>query len=330
MRVARAAGLALGIAADRVFADPERFHPVAGFGRLVRKLERRIYRNDRATGVSFLLASIVPVGLLGCLAQRATRKYPLAEVIVTGTATWIALCGTTVRRAATDIAAPLAAGDAASARTAYPRLFFTTGELISDDELPAVTIFAVSECSCDAEFAPLFWAALAGVPGALGYRAINTLDNMVGYRSERYLNFGWASARLDDLANYVPARIAAAVTAACAAMVGASPGSALRVWRRDAATDSSPNSGRLFAAYAGALEVSLVKPARGNKPGTARVGFGSGPPPDGRDALKAIRLSSAAALVAAAGAIALAGLLPGSGFHLLEASRRSSDRAVGE
>lgn len=306
--MARATGLALGIAADRLFADPDTYHPVAGFGRLARALKKWLYRDDRAAGVCFLLAATVPLGVAGYLAEKGARKHPLAEVIVTAAATWVALCGTTVRRAATDIAAPLAAGDVAGARKAYPRLFFTTGEMISDDEIPAVTIFAVSECSCDAEFAPLMWAAVGGVPGVLVYRAINTLDNMVGYRSEQYRNFGWASARVDDLANYLPARIAAAVTAACAPMVGASPGSALRVWREDAGLDSSPNSGQLFATYAGALGVRLVKPARGNKPGTARVGFGIGPPPVGQDALTAVRLSAAAALVAAAACVGVAAL----------------------
>ena len=112
---------------------------------------------------------------------------------------------------------------------------------------------SMAENTSDAVVAPLLWGAVAGVPGLLGYRAVNTLDAMVGYRSPRYRRFGWAAARLDDLANLVPARVAALLFAGLAPAVGGSPAAALAAWRRDAAAHPSPNAGPVEAAVAGAL-----------------------------------------------------------------------------
>jgi adenosylcobinamide-phosphate synthase len=115
----------------------------------------------------------------------------------------------------------------------------------------------VAENTCDAIVAPLFWGALAGVPGLVGYRAANTLDAMVGHRSPRYARFGWASARLDDVANAVPARLTAGLVALAAPAVGADARAALRVARRDGRNHPSPNSGMSEAAFAGALGLTL-------------------------------------------------------------------------
>src|SRR6202011_5055683 len=136
------------------------------------------------------------------------------------------------------------------------------------------------------------WGAVAGIPGLVAYRAVNTLDAMVGHRSARYLRFGWASARLDDAANWVPARVTAALTAACAPMVtSASPVAVLRVVRRDGGRHPSPNAGRCEAAFAGALGVRLggtnVYQGRSERRGT----LGDGPPPGPADLDRAIRLS---------------------------------------
>ena len=127
---------------------------------------------------------------------------------------------------------------------------------------PAPALESFAENTSDAQVAPLFWAAAGGVPGVLAYRAINTLDAMIGHRSPRYARFGWAAARLDDLANFVAARVTAALVVVCAPLVGGSPSGALRAWRRDAARHPSPNAGVVEAAFAGALGVRLGGPTQ--------------------------------------------------------------------
>ena len=121
---------------------------------------------------------------------------------------------------------------------------------------------SVAENTSDAQVAPLLWATVGGTPGALAYRAINTLDSMIGHRSPRYLRFGWAAARLDDAANYLAARATAALVVMCAPVVGGSPSGAVRAWREDAARHPSPNAGVVEAAFAGALGVRLGGPTQ--------------------------------------------------------------------
>jgi adenosylcobinamide-phosphate synthase len=159
--------------------------------------------------------------------------------------------------------------------------------------------------------APLFWGAVAGVPGLLGYRAVNTLDAMVGYRSPRHLRFGWASARLDDVANLVPSRLAAALFTLAAPAVGGRPREALAAWRRDAGRHPSPNAGPVEASAAGALGLRLGGPTKYAYGVEERPVLGTGPAPVVADLARATRLSRlvgmASAVVAAAVATGLAG-----------------------
>ncbi len=138
-----------------------------------------------------------------------------------------------------------------------PRWPAATRRALDEAGLARATVESVAENTSDAAVAPLFWGAVAGLPGLLGYRAVNTLDAMVGHRSPRYARFGEASARLDDVANWIPARLTAALTVACAPLAGGSASGALRTWWRDGAAHPSPNSGRCEAALAGALGLRL-------------------------------------------------------------------------
>ncbi|HEY0360226.1 MAG TPA: CobD/CbiB family cobalamin biosynthesis protein, partial [Mycobacteriales bacterium] len=167
--------------------------------------------------------------------------------------------------------------------------------------LARATVESVAENTSDAVVAPLVWGALGGVPGLLGYRAVNTLDAMVGHRSPRYRRFGWASARLDDAVNLVPARFTAALTVAAAPIVGGSRRESWRVWRRDGRAHPSPNSGHCEASAAGALGVRLG--GRNVYAGRTedRPGLGDGPTPSIVDVGRAARLSRAVA----AGALVL-------------------------
>jgi adenosylcobinamide-phosphate synthase len=168
-------------------------------------------------------------------------------------------------------------------------------------------IESVAENTSDAVVAPLLWGAVAGIPGLVAYRAVNTLDAMVGHRSARYLNFGWASARLDDAANWVPARVTAALTAACAPLVTkASPRQVIDTVRRDGGHHPSPNAGRCEAAFAAALGVRLGGTNVYGGVAEARPGLGVGRAPDPEDIRHAIVLSRAVTVSATALAVLIA------------------------
>jgi len=166
---------------------------------------------------------------------------------------------------------------------------------------------SVAENTSDAVVAPLLWGAVAGLPGLVAYRAVNTLDAMVGHRSARYLRFGWASARLDDVANWVPARVTLALTAACAPLLpGSTPGAVLRVVRRDGGRHPSPNAGRCEAAFAGALGIRLGGTNIYGGVAETRPELGEGRGPEPGDIRRSIALSRAVTVSATALAVLIA------------------------
>ena len=215
--------LLLGAVADALVPDPRRGHPVAGFGAAAGALERRTYADDRLRGVVFTGACVGAAAGVGAAARR-----PLLVVA----ATWTVLGARSLRAEGDAIADLLAADDLAAARRRLTHLVGRDPSGLDGSEIARAALESVAENTCDAIVAPLFWGAVAGAPGLLGYRAANTLDAMVGHRSPRYARFGWAAARLDDLLNLVPARITAVLVAAAAPAVGGRPGSALRVAAR--------------------------------------------------------------------------------------------------
>jgi adenosylcobinamide-phosphate synthase len=299
-----AAGLALGAVADLLLADPRRGHPVAGFGRAAAGLERRVWRDSRATGAAYTLACVGTATALGTALHRLTAARPLARTAVTAVATWAVLGGTSLDRAATTMATHLEAGDLPAARTHLPTLAGRDPRGLGEPELVRATVESVAENTSDAAVAPLFWGAVAGLPGLLGYRAANTLDAMVGYRSARYERFGWASARLDDVLNWAPARLTAALTVLTAPVAGGSAAGAWGAWRRDGAAHPSPNAGRCEAALAGALGVRLGGRNVYGRRVEERPTLGTGQPPVRGDVRRATRLSRAVWTTAAALAVA--------------------------
>jgi adenosylcobinamide-phosphate synthase len=301
---ATAAGLVLGAVADLALGDPRAWHPVAGFGTLAAALERRTWRDSRAAGAGHWLVLVTGTVAAGAAADRATRHRPLPRAVLTAAATWTVLGGTSLGRAAGRMEDALAAGDLPAARAVLPSLAGRDPGALGEAELVRATVESVAENTSDAAVAPLFWGAVAGLPGLLGYRAVNTLDAMVGHRSSRYLRFGWFPARADDVANWLPARLTAALTVACAPVVGGSVSGAWRTWRRDGAAHPSPNAGRCEASLAGALGLRL---GGRNTYGTRvedRPSLGDGRAPDRDDIARATRLSRTVWLAAAA----LAGL----------------------
>ncbi|WP_026341193.1 cobalamin biosynthesis protein [Actinomadura atramentaria] len=301
MRVSpRAVGLLAGVALDAAFGDPRRGHPVAAFGRAARGLERRVYADARVNGVVFTAVLVGGAAAAGWAAQRAARG-DAATVAVTAAATWAVLGGTSLGREGVIMADRLERGDLDAARARLGHLCARDPAGLGADELARATVESVAENTSDAAIAPLLWGAVAGVPGLLAYRAANTLDAMVGYRDARYANFGWASARFDDLVNWVPARVTGLLTAACA------PGTdAWRVLRRDGARHPSPNAGRCEAAFAGALGVALGGANVYHGRAEDRPVLGDGPAPRVRDVRRAVRLSRTVTLAAAVLAAAVA------------------------
>lgn len=309
---ALAVGLAAGFAADRLLGDPASWHPVAGFGRAAGALEQRIYADSRARGAGYAAACVAGAGLLGLAAERAVRRSPAGLATATAVATWTVLGAASLRREAAMVGTLLEAGELDAARDRLPRLVGRDPSRLSEPEIARAAVESVAENTSDAVVAPLFWGAVAGVPGLLAYRAANTLDAMVGHRSSRYLQFGWAAARLDDVLNYVPARLTGALTVLVAPTVGGTRREAWRALRRDGSKHPSPNSGQCEAAAAGALGLRL---GGANRYGTrieVRPQLGDGRVPRGFDIERANRLSSAvstcALAVACTGAIALRGL----------------------
>lgn len=210
---------------------------------------------------------------------------------VTALATWTVLGGRSLARAGREMADRLEVGDLTGARALLPSLCGRDPEALDADGLARAALESIAENTSDATVAPLVWGAIAGVPGLLGYRAINTLDAMIGYRNDRYRQFGWAAARIDDLANLLSARLTGLLTAALAPLVGGRPATALRAWRRDAAKHPSPNAGVVEASMAGALGVRLGGRTQYRHGTELRPTLGDGPAPTVADLHRAVRMS---------------------------------------
>lgn len=253
----RASGLLLGYAADRLFGDPRRYHPVAGFGQLARRAEATCWRDDRAAGAAYTLVLVGGTSAAAAVAARMTRRHALLDVATIGVVTWVALGGRTLGREAHAVRELLESDDLPGARRRLTHLVGRDTASLASDEVVRATVESVAENTSDAVVAPLVSGAVAGLPGLVGYRAANTLDAMVGHTDARYQRFGWASARFDDVINLVPARMTAALAVLLAPSVRGDLVAAWRVWRRDAGAHPSPNAGPVEAAFAGALGVRL-------------------------------------------------------------------------
>jgi adenosylcobinamide-phosphate synthase len=291
---ARAGGAALGLLADRVLGEPPAgLHPVAGFGQLMQAVESRWYGDRRGRGVAHAALGL----LVGAGAGAALRS--------TTAATYLAVAGRELASVALGIGAALEAGDVDRARAALPSLVGRDPSGLDEKEIARAVVESVAENTVDAVVAPALWAATAGAPGVSAHRAINTMDAMVGHRNERYARFGWAAARLDDVAAWVPARATAALVAAVRPR---SAGAVIVAVRRDAPAHPSPNSGVAEAAFAAALGLRLGGESRYGERVELRPALGSGRPPGAADVRAAVRLSRdvGAALGAALAALSVA------------------------
>ena len=274
----------LGLLLDRLFGEPRHHHPLVGFGRYATALERLFRRlgSSRASGLLAWSAAVLPwVTLAGSLREGNVWLGLLVDVGLL----YFAVGGRSLAEHARAVAAPLAAGDLAGARQRLARIVSRDTAGLDESGVAKATVESVLENGNDAIFGALFWFALLGGPGALLFRLANTLDAMWGYRNARYLHFGWAAARIDDVLNFVPARL----TALSYALLGHTS-AALRCWRTQAPAWDSPNAGPVMAAGAGALQLSLGGPAVYHGHLESRPTLGTGKPARAADIDKAIAL----------------------------------------
>ena len=274
---------------------------MALFGSAAAALERRTYRDARWAGVVHTAGLLAATGAIGFVAQGSRRE--LRETAAVAAATYVAAGGTSLCRTGEQMVGLLTAGDVDGARALLPSLCGRDPAVLDAAGLTRAALESIAENTSDAQVGPLVWAALGGAPAVLMYRAVNTLDAMIGNRSPRYARFGWAAARADDLANLLAARFTGLCVVACAPVVGGSPAEALRAWRRDARRHPSPNAGVAEASFAGALGVRLGGPTQYAHELEIRPTLGDGRVPEVADLARAVRLSRAVQLLAAAVAI---------------------------
>ena len=259
-----------GFILDLLAGDPARMpHPVVYMGKAIAALEKTLRRrfgtdegSERRAGL--VLAAVLPAGVFTasyivlelCALIHPALKF-LAEVIWS----WQVLALKDLRQESMAVYDRLKNGTLEEARTAVSRIVGRDTQKLSAEGVTRAAVETVAESFSDGEIAPLFWFLIGGAPLALCYKAINTMDSMVGYKNEKYINFGRAAAKLDDAANLLPSRISALLLIAVSGICGADRKNAIKIWRRDRLRHASPNSAQTESVVAGALEIQLAGPA---------------------------------------------------------------------
>lgn len=255
--------LAAALLIDFAFGElPAAAHPVVWMGKVARAMEGQLPRSGAARQLlgGAALALILPIGFAGMSLglSRLARPWPIADWVLQVLTLTAMFAARALGDAAREMERALHAGQLERARSGLRSLCSRDPSQLSEPELVGATIESVAENASDSFVAPLFYYVLLGLPGAVAYRAVNTLDAMVGYRG-RYEYLGKASARLDDLLNFIPARLTALALLLAGALLGKNVRAGLSIWHRDARTTASPNAGRPMAAMAGLLGVRLEK-----------------------------------------------------------------------
>ena len=257
------ASIALALLLDYWLAEPKRWHPLVGFGHYALWLEKHSLRTSytplttKMMGLLVWCVAVLPWVLLALLVAAVAHLFSAwLYSVIAGVVLYLALGWKSLLQHARAIAVPLAQGNMTTARQALAMIVSRDTEALNTTQIATAATESVLENGADAILAALFWFIVAGIPGVILYRLSNTLDAMWGYKSTRYLHFGWAAARIDDFLNFIPARF----TAFSYVIVGALQQNAQRAWRswrRQARDWKSPNAGPVMAAGAGALGVTL-------------------------------------------------------------------------
>ena len=259
-----------GFVLDSLFGDPAWLpHPVVYMGKAISALEKRLRACLPKTPQGELLGGAIvafclPVGtflLTSLVCLGAARISPWLGLAVQMFWCAQALAARGLAQESTNVYKELVKPDLPAARKAVSRIVGRDTAALTAEGVTKAAVETVAENASDGVIAPLFYMLLGGAPLALTYKAINTMDSMLGYKNEKYLYFGRAAAKLDDVANYIPSRIAALLWVAAAAFTGNDAKGAWRIWRRDRRNHASPNSAQTESACAGALGVQLAGPA---------------------------------------------------------------------
>lgn len=257
------AALAGGIGLDYLLGDPpNRYHPVAWLGRIIGWFIPRLKGgSEKAKGAIFSAVLVVAAGLVAHLLMYASIHLSgaLAAAIASAIILKIAIAIKGMERHTKAIMACIEAGDLEGARYNLSMIVRRKTDDLDEQHILSATIECISESTVDGIASPLFYYSILGPGGAFAYRTINTLDSMVGYKDHYYRDIGWMSARLDTIANYLPARITALLMIASAKILGADWKNSIHILNRDHSKTFSSNAGYPMATMAGALRVKLEK-----------------------------------------------------------------------
>ena len=309
-----AAMMLAGLALDALLGWPDRLyarigHPVTWAGALISALEARLNRGARGPRLAGGAALVVLVCLaagLPALMLQSLLPDGWAGLALGGVLAWPLIAARSMHAHVAEVARPLAVGDVAGARHAVSMIVGRDPARLDRAGIARAALESLAENTGDGIVAPLFWGTVAGLPGIAVYKAINTMDSMIGHRNDRYEAFGKCAARLDDVVNWPPARLTGLLFALAS---GGGMGRALRVMRRDAGAHRSPNAGWPEAAMAGALAVRLSGPRRyGDRVADEPWLNGACPDPDPADVARglALYLRAMALLALVLAALALA------------------------
>ena len=304
-----------GFVLDALFGDPAWLpHPVVFMGKAIARLEGflrpRLPKTPKGEVLGgAIVAFCLPVGTLlfaGAVCRGAARLHPLLGLAVQMFWCAQALAARGLVQESTNVYKELVKPDLPAARRAVSRIVGRDTAALTAEGVTKAAVETVAENASDGVIAPLFYMLLGGAPLALTYKAINTMDSMLGYKNQKYLYFGRAAARLDDVANYLPSRLAGLLWVAAAALTGSSARGAWKIWRRDRRNHASPNSAQTESACAGALGVQLAGPAYyfGEYYDKPTIGDALRPV-EPKDILRADRMMYAESLLALALGIAL-------------------------
>lgn len=282
--------MVLALLIDAVIGEPRRFHPLVGFGGLTKLVEQHHYRQSRVAGCFAVLVLLLPFAVAAVAISYLLfgSRLLVFNVLVL----YLVIGRKSLVQHAMAVYAPLASGELGAARRKIGYMVSRDTSKLEAPEITSATVESVLENGNDAVFGALFWFVVAGAPGAVLYRLSNTLDAMWGYKSDRYLKFGWAAARLDDVLNFIPARL----TVLAYGLAGR-PLAALRCYWRQGRHWKSPNAGPVMAAGAGSLGVQLGGSAIYSGQREYRPVLGEGNKPAASDIAAAVRLVNRSVMI---------------------------------
>lgn len=265
--------ITIGFVLDFILGDPEDWwHPVRAIGGLISGLEKLFRRLGRISeepeedrwkklmfgGLLVLIVVSVTTAVPWLILWGASHVHRALYIVAGGVLCYPMLALRSLRKAGYQVFQKLKDGDLAAARTAVAKMVGRDTEKLDANEVTKATVESIAENSSDGEIAPLLFMMIFGIPGGWFYKAVNTMDSMIGYRNDRYRYFGTAAARLDDLCNWIPARVTAVFMILASWTLRMDYRNAFRIWRRDRRANESPNAAHPESACAGALDIQLL------------------------------------------------------------------------